>query len=118
MSVQTSSDPRTTVSTSLKLGHWQVDVLNGGRFLIGRDAVQRCATPVVADDPHARRTEWAAVHCNCVLFSNGQQTVLIDTGYGGKQSPLDRKFYALEAGDPIVASAIGLTPTQTSTSWS
>jgi glyoxylase-like metal-dependent hydrolase (beta-lactamase superfamily II) len=37
-----------------------------------------------------------------VLARDGQHTVLIDTGYGGKFSPLDRRFYSMEDGAPLL----------------
>ena len=54
---------------------------------------------------------------NCVLARDGRHTVLIDTGYGGKFSPLDRKFYVMEPGEPLLESlrALGVAPDEIDT---
>ncbi len=53
-----------------------------------------------------------AVANRCVLARDGAHTVLIDTGYGGKYGPLDRKFYAMEPGEPLLAdlARLGVAP--------
>jgi glyoxylase-like metal-dependent hydrolase (beta-lactamase superfamily II) len=49
-----------------------------------------------------------------VLARDGTRTILIDTGYGGKFSLLDRKFYDMEPGEPLVESLhqLGVVPEQ------
>jgi glyoxylase-like metal-dependent hydrolase (beta-lactamase superfamily II) len=42
--------------------------------------------------------------CNCLLARNEKHVVLIDTGYGGKYPPLDRKSYKMEEGNPLLES--------------
>lgn len=39
---------------------------------------------------------------NCLLVRNGQETVLIDTGYGSKATERQRELFALEAGNPLL----------------
>jgi glyoxylase-like metal-dependent hydrolase (beta-lactamase superfamily II) len=48
----------------------------------------------------------------CVRARDGTHTVLIDTGYGGKFAPLDRRFYKMEEGEPLVKglAALGVSP--------
>lgn len=96
----------------VKLGNWQLDVVSGGTFRIDGGVmfgvVPRSLWQHVVTPDFLNRIDCAT---NCVLARNGQQTVLLDTGYGGKFNPLDRKFYALEAGDPLLRSLarLGLT---------
>jgi glyoxylase-like metal-dependent hydrolase (beta-lactamase superfamily II) len=97
----------------MHLGNWQLDTINGGRFrldggvmfgVVPRTIWKNVALP----DEHNR------IQCanNCVLARDGTHTVLIDTGYGGKFTPLDRRFYAMEDGAPLLDSlaAIGVSP--------
>lgn len=49
---------------------------------------------------------------HCLLARNGEQTVLIDTGFGTKHSPRDREHLDLETGDVLVdaLAALGVAP--------
>lgn len=100
-------------STELHVGHWRIDVVNGGRFSLDGGVLfgvvpRRLWEMVQAPDEFNR----LPCICNCLLLRDGTHTILIDTGYGGKRSPLDRKFYSLEAGEPILESlaALGVAP--------
>ncbi len=88
---------------AFQIGRWQVDVLNGGHFVMDGGilfgVVPRRLWSMVREPDELNRLR---VACNCLLLRDGEHTVLIDTGYGSKQSPLDRRFYLLEEGDPIV----------------
>ena len=59
---------------------------------------------VIAPDDQNR------VRCggHCLLARDGRHTVLVDTGYGGKYDLLDRRFYAMEQGEPLLASLAAL----------
>ncbi|MBX7071942.1 MAG: MBL fold metallo-hydrolase [Pirellulales bacterium] len=105
MSVSLQSTPQISPPVTLRVGKWRVDVLDGGRFqmdggvlfgVVPRRLWQMARTPDALN-----RLPCA---CNCLLLRDGHRTVLIDTGYGGKASPLDRKFYAMTAGNPLMAS--------------
>ena len=84
----------------MHVGNWQIDMINGGTFWLD-GGVMFGVVPrslwggVVAPDAANR----IACANNCVLARDGTHTVLIDTGYGGKFSPLDRKFYVMESGE-------------------
>ena len=98
---------------SMHLGNWQLDTVNGGWFrldggvmfgVVPKHIWKHVATP----DPQNR------ILCanHCVLARDGRHTVLIDTGYGGKYALLDRKFYDMEPGEPLVESLsrLGVAP--------
>jgi glyoxylase-like metal-dependent hydrolase (beta-lactamase superfamily II) len=97
----------------MRLGNWQIDILNGGTFWLD-GGVMFGVVPrslwgnVAAPDAQNR----IACANNCVLARDGSHTVLIDTGYGGKFAPLDRKFYQMEPGEPLLVSltALGVAP--------
>ncbi|MDZ4818309.1 MAG: MBL fold metallo-hydrolase [Planctomycetota bacterium] len=89
----------------MNLGAWQLDTVSGGDFSIDAGAVYG-VVPKTVWQKIAQSDELNRIRLrnNCVLARDGAQTVLIDTGYGGKYSLLDRKAYALEEGCPIVDS--------------
>ena len=80
----------------MHLGNWQLDTINGGKFRLDGGVmfgvVPRTIWKSVAPPDELNRIECAN---NCVLARDGSHTVLIDTGYGGKFSPLDRRFLQL-----------------------
>ena len=89
----------------MHLGNWQLDTVNGGRFRLDGGSIfgviPKTLWSTVVEPDKLNRVPLAN---NCVLARDGQQTVLIDTGYGGRFEPLDRKFYDLEAGTPLLKS--------------
>ncbi|TWU33642.1 putative quorum-quenching lactonase YtnP [Novipirellula aureliae] len=98
----------------MRIGNWQLDLISGGRFridggvlfgIVPRTVWQNVAPPV--DSLH--RT---MVDTHCIVARDGQNVVLIDTGYGGKYSPLDRKVNDLEPREPIVEgiASLGIKP--------
>ena len=97
----------------MRLGNWQLDTINGGRFWLDGGVmfgvVPRTLWKNVAQPDALNRIECAN---NCVLARDGTHTVLVDTGYGGKFSPLDRRFYSMEEGEPLIAglAALGVAP--------
>ena len=95
------------------LGDWQLDTVSGGAHVID-GGVMFGVVPRTIWAGVAAPDELNRVRCanHCVLARNGRQTVLVDTGYGGKYGALDRKFYALEPGEPLLESlaALGVTP--------
>lgn len=97
----------------MRLGDWQLRTVSGGLFSIDGGAmfglVPRTLWGNVAVPDALNRVRCAS---RCVLASNGRQNVLVDSGYGGKYGSLDRKFYAMESGEPLVESlaALDLTP--------
>ncbi len=89
----------------MQLGNWQLDAINGGRIkldggvmfgVVPRTLWQKVVTP----------DELNRVPCTnrCILARDGQHTVLIDTGYGGKHPKLERRFYDMEEGEPLLRS--------------
>lgn len=93
----------------MKIGQWQLDTVNGGMFRLD-GGVMFGVVPrtlwqgVMSPDPQNR----IRVANHCVLARNGRNTVLIDTGYGGKYAPLDRRFYDMEEGEPLIANLAAL----------
>jgi hypothetical protein len=84
---------------AIQIGLWQIDVVSGGTFrtdggvlfgMVPKTVWQGISTPDASNR--------CLVATNCLLARDGRHTVLIDTGYGGKNSPLDRKVNALEPG--------------------
>jgi glyoxylase-like metal-dependent hydrolase (beta-lactamase superfamily II) len=96
----------------MQLGDWQLELVNGGSFLIDGGVmfgvVPKHLWSSVQPPDESNRIRCA---CHCVLARNGRQTVLVDTGYGGKYGPLDRKFYGMEPGEPLLESlaAVGVS---------
>jgi glyoxylase-like metal-dependent hydrolase (beta-lactamase superfamily II) len=102
----------------MHLGNWQLDTVNGGRFWLDGGVmfgvVPKTLWKHVAPPDDLNRIECAN---NCVLARDGRHTVLVDTGYGGKFSPLDRRFYQMEEGEPLLASLaeLGVEPDEIDT---
>jgi len=99
----------------MQLGQWRLDTVDGGRFLLDAGVmygvVPKSVWHKVTPADEQNRIPFA-IHC--VLARDGRDTVLIDTGYGGKLSPLDRAPHGIEPGDPLVESlaAQGVRPEQ------
>jgi glyoxylase-like metal-dependent hydrolase (beta-lactamase superfamily II) len=97
----------------MRLGNWQLDSVNGGMFHLDGGVmfgvVPRTLWKNVAPPDELNRIQCAN---NCVLARDGTHTVLVDTGYGGKFAPLDRRFYNMEEGEPLLAglAALGVAP--------
>jgi len=102
----------------MHLGNWQLETINGGLFRLDGGVmfgvVPRSIWKTVAPPDEQNRIQCAN---NCVLARDGTHTVLIDTGYGGKFEPLDRRFYAMEEGSPLLdgLAALGVEPEQIDT---
>ncbi len=102
----------------MHLGNWQLDTVNGGKFRLDGGVmfgvVPRTIWKSVAPPDELNRIECAN---NCVLARDGSHTVLIDTGYGGKFAPLDRRFYTMEDGSPLLdgLAELGVAPEEIDT---
>lgn len=88
----------------MQLGDWHLTTVSGGTLWLDGGAmfgvVPKPLWRKAAPPDEQNRIEMAT---NCVLARNGRATVLIDTGYGGKQSDKEREFNRLEEGEPLVA---------------
>jgi glyoxylase-like metal-dependent hydrolase (beta-lactamase superfamily II) len=97
----------------MHLGAWQLDTINGGRFRID-GGVLFGLVPKTLWGSLVQADARNRVDCGnrCVLARDGRHTVLIDTGCGTKYLPLDRKFYAIEDGDPLLEdlATLGVRP--------
>ncbi len=98
---------------AITIGNWELQTVSGGRFALDGGAMfgvvpkplwQRI-TP--ADDRNRIQ-----LGTNCVLARNGDHTLLIDTGYGGKLSEKELEIYAAEPGFPLIENlaALGIAP--------
>lgn len=89
----------------MHFGNWQLDTVNGGNFLLDGGAcfgvVPKTVWNKVFPCDEKNRIRLAN---NCVLARDGQQTVLIDTGYGGKYAKVDRSAFGMQEGCAIVES--------------
>ena len=89
----------------MQLGNWQIDAVNGGYFKLDGGVmfgvVPKTLWQEVAPVDDKNRI---LIGNHCFLARDGRQTVLLDTGYGGKYSPLDRRFYEMQPGDPLQTS--------------
>lgn len=98
---------------SMNLGNWQLDTVSGGMFRLD-GGVMFGVVPKHIWKHVAPADAQNRILCanHCVLARDGRHTVLVDTGYGGKYSLLDRKFYDMEAGEPLAESLarLGLAP--------
>jgi glyoxylase-like metal-dependent hydrolase (beta-lactamase superfamily II) len=99
----------------MQLGKWRLDTVHGGYFLLDAGVmygvVPKSVWQKITPADEQNRIPFA-IHC--LLARDGQQTVLLDTGYGGKLSPLDRSSHGIEPGDPLVESlaTLGVAPEQ------
>lgn len=97
----------------MQLGQWRLDTIYGGHFLLDAGVmygvVPKSVWQNVTPADEQNRIPFA-IHC--VLARDGQRNVLIDTGYGGKLSPLDRAPHGIQPGNPVVESlaALGILP--------
>jgi glyoxylase-like metal-dependent hydrolase (beta-lactamase superfamily II) len=98
---------------AMQLGHWRLDSVRGGDLWLDGGVVfgivpKTLWSKVISPDENNR----IRLCTNCVLARDGRRTVLIDTGYGSKHSPLDRRFYGMEPGNPVLESlaALGVAP--------
>jgi glyoxylase-like metal-dependent hydrolase (beta-lactamase superfamily II) len=97
----------------MNLGNWQLDSINGGTFSIDGGVafgiVPRTLWGKIMPPDENNRVRLGA---NCVLARDGRHTLLIDAGYGSKYTALDRGFYELEKGNPVVdgLASLGVNP--------
>jgi glyoxylase-like metal-dependent hydrolase (beta-lactamase superfamily II) len=93
----------------MQLGHWHLETISGGRFLLDAGVmygiVPKKVWQTVTRPDDFNRIPFA-IHC--VLARSKTHTVLIDTGYGSKMSPLDRNAHAVEPGLPLTDGLAGL----------
>lgn len=97
----------------MQIGNWQLDTIDGGDVWLDGGAcfgvVPKTVWAKVYEPDELNRIRLAN---NCVLARNGDHTVLIDTGYGGKYAKVDRKAYGMREGCPVLESlqAIDVEP--------
>lgn len=103
---------------SFSAGNWQIDVINGGTFRLD-GGVMFGVVPKTLWQQVARPDAQNRILCanNCIVARDGRHTILVDTGYGDKFSPLDRRFYEMEEGAPLLAAldTIGVVPDEIDT---
>jgi glyoxylase-like metal-dependent hydrolase (beta-lactamase superfamily II) len=89
----------------MQLGRFELTTISGGRMKADGGTMFGVVPRVLwtrvmpADDENM-----IAQNTNCVLVRTGSKTILIDTGYGPKLSPRDRRNHRAEEGEPLLAS--------------
>ncbi len=97
----------------MKLGRFELTTVAGGTYWIdGGPMFGVVPRPVWSRYLSVDEQNRIPERTNCVLVRTGQQTLLIDTGYGGKLTAKERTRFATEAGAPLLASlaAAGVQP--------
>lgn len=94
------------------LGDWQLDTVSGGTLRLDGGAMFGVVPKLLWQEfepPDAENRIGCAT--NCVLARNENHCVLIDTGYGGKLSPQEKRIFSAEEGSPLVSSlrALGVS---------
>ena len=102
----------------MKVGAFEVEVISGGRFrldgggmfgVVPRPLWSRLYTP----DEQGR----IQLDANCLLVRTGDETVLVDTGYGAKSGDKERAFTDLAPGETLLnnLAALGVAPADVTT---
>lgn len=95
-----------------ELGYLQLTTVSGGKYVIDGGTMFGVVPKVLwskifpADEQNNILQE-----TNCVLVQDGEQNILIDTGYGSKFSDKQTKIFQSEEGDPLLRNlaAVGLS---------
>ena len=88
---------------TIVIGDWTLESVRGGDFSIDGGAAFGVVPQTVWKRVYPPGTDnLVRFRCHCLLAKNRHHTILIDTGYGGKYPPLDRKAYLMEKGNPIL----------------
>lgn len=97
----------------MQLGSWQLDTVSGGHVRMDGGTMFGVVPKALWEKQKpADELNRIQMATNCVLARNGELTVLVDTGCGGKQSQRQREILALEDGEPLLVSlaALGVKP--------
>lgn len=102
----------------MQLGNWQLDTVSGGRFRLDGGAMFGVVPkPLWERGQPADEQNRIRLATNCVLARDGAHTVLIDTGYGGKNSPREQEQMELAPDEPLLAglATLGVEPAEIDT---
>ncbi len=97
----------------MKRNAWRITPLSGGWFSIdGGTFFGIVPKKIWKKRLPADRNNLVRVPCRTLLARRGKETVLIDTGYGGKERARSLRGYALDEGNPIFDSLarVGVRP--------
>jgi len=97
----------------MQLGDFDVTVVSGGTLRLDGGTmfgvVPKLLWQKAAPPDEQNRIRMAT---NCLLVRDGKNTVLVDTGYGGKLNDRQRKINAAQEGEPLLENLgeIGVSP--------
>jgi glyoxylase-like metal-dependent hydrolase (beta-lactamase superfamily II) len=93
----------------MQLGNWQIETASGGEFWLDGGAMFGVVPkPLWNRRQPSDEANRIRLRTNCVLARDGNRTVLIDTGYGGKNSAKEQEQMRLEPDEPLLASLAAL----------
>lgn len=96
----------------MQFGAWQLDTVSGGKLRLDGGAMFGVVPkPLWEKKQPADERNRIRMATNCLLARDGKHTIVIDTGPGGKHTPRERDFLALEPGEPLLESleALGVS---------
>ncbi len=100
---------------ALTFGEFELEVISGGRFRLDGGGMFGVVPKVLwqKKSPPDERNR-ILMDTNCLLIRGPAGNVIIDSGYGSKNSPRDREFFSLEEGLPLLANLAkaGMKPDQ------
>lgn len=84
---------------------WQVAPVSGGWMSVDGGTLFGVVPKMIWGKlVRADRRNCVRIPCRCLLARRGKEAVLVDTGYGGKTMPGERRAMKLEGGNPIFRS--------------
>ena len=112
--------PRTQVTArqaypgdAMEFGSWRLDVVSGGNLRMDGGAMFGVVPkPLWEKRTRPDEANRIPMATNCLLARDGERTLLVDTGPGGKFDERQREIFALRGGEPLLENlaALGVSP--------